>query len=85
MKQLYSIAIGKLLDAGFHERYGANGEPETKLWIKAVADWLKQYQKMEPTDNSVDHQYQRHKRIVIHTLLTDLSLIVTENIKEVKS
>jgi hypothetical protein len=52
-KQLYFIAIGKLLDAGFHERYDGNGEPETKIWIEAVSQWLNQFTEFDSMEEAV--------------------------------
>jgi hypothetical protein len=48
MKQLYFIAIEKLLDAGFHERFDSEGNPETQIWIESVKTWLTQ--KLEPIE-----------------------------------
>jgi hypothetical protein len=78
-KQLYSIALEKLLASGFHERYVDN-IPETKLWMESVQEWLKQFQKYEPTSNSKDHQFQRDKRKVIDILLKEF--VVPKTTKE---
>jgi hypothetical protein len=78
-KQLYFIAIEKLLKVGFHERY-IDGIPETKLWMEAVAEWLTQFQKMRSSSNSTEHQFERVKRKVITELLAEFKEILPQEI-----